>query len=111
MKVKDLIEKENFNLVTDRKTSDKAICGVYCCDLLSFVMSHASTKNVWITVQTHMNIIAVASLLELGCIIIPESIEIEQETIDRANEEDIPILSTTLNTYQIFCVLYEVDSK
>jgi len=111
MKVKDVIEQTNFNLVTDINTYNKEICGMYCCDLLSFVMSHARTKNVWITVQTHMNIIAVASLLDLGCIIIPESIEIEQEIIDQANEEDIPILSTRLSAYQIFCVLYEIGVR
>ncbi|QXM05743.1 DRTGG domain-containing protein [Crassaminicella indica] len=111
MQVKNLIEKENFKLITNDKDISKEIKGLYCCDLLSWVMSHAKAGDAWITVQTHMNIVAVASLLDISCIIIPESIEIDKETIDKANEENIPILSTNLNSYEIFCKMHELGLR
>ena len=70
-------------------------------------MSHAKQGDAWITVQTHMNIVAIASLLEIGCIIIPEGIEIDADTIEKANEENILIISTQLNSYEIFKKLYQ----
>ncbi|MCT4594933.1 MAG: AraC family transcriptional regulator [Anaeromicrobium sp.] len=111
MKVKELIKDEMFKLITNKETANKIIEGVYCCDLLSWVMSNGKINNVWITVQTHMNIIAVASLLELSCIIVPENIEVEEETIKKANEENISILSTSLPAYEIFKKLYELGIK
>ncbi|QEK12320.1 AraC family transcriptional regulator [Crassaminicella thermophila] len=108
MKVNDLIKKENFKLLTDNQTISKEIKGVYCCDLLSWVMANAKAGDAWITVQTHMNIVAVASLLEISCIIIPESIDVDMDTINKANEENIPIISTDLNSYGIFCILHDL---
>jgi serine kinase of HPr protein (carbohydrate metabolism regulator) len=112
MNVKDLVEKLDFQLVTqEHDTIDKEITGLYYGDLLSWVMSHAKQGNAWITVQTHANTIAVATLIEMSCIIIPESIEIDTDTIHKANEENIPILSTHLNCYEIFCKIYELGFK
>jgi len=110
MKVRDLICL-GFELKAGEKGLDKEIDGVYCSDLLSWVMGHAGQRNIWITVQTHLNIIAVASLLEISCIIIPESIEIDRDTLIKADEEGIPILSTNLKTYDIFKKLYEAGIR
>lgn len=111
LSVRNLVNDLGFKLMTHSTNLNKEITGVYCCDLLSWVMSHAKRGDVWITVQTHTNIVAVASLLEIGCIIIPEGIEIDEETIEKANEEGINILSTTLNNYEIFLKLYELGLK
>ncbi|PAB61389.1 AraC family transcriptional regulator [Anaeromicrobium sediminis] len=111
VKVKELTKEGVFKLITNEDTANKIIEGVYCCDLLSWVMSNGKVNNAWITVQTHVNIIAVASLLELSCIIVPENIEVEEETIEKANEENISILSTSLPAYEIFKILYELGIK
>lgn len=111
MQVKEIVEKLNFKLITEEGEISKEIKGLYCCDLLSWVMSHAKQGDAWITVQTHMNIVAVASLLELSCIIVPENIEVEEDTIEKANEENIPILVTDLSSYEIFCKMYELGLR
>jgi hypothetical protein len=72
----------------------------YCCDLLSWVMAHGKRNGAWITVQTHLNTVAVASLLDLSCIIIPEDIEVNEQTLSKADEEGIAVLSTSLTGYQ-----------
>lgn len=101
MKIKDLIQTRKFTLLNEVTSLDKEIESIYICDLLSWVMSHAGSKCAWITVQTHANIVAVALLLEMTCIIIPEGIKLEETTIVKAIEEDIPIISTKLNSYEI----------
>lgn len=75
--------------------------GCYVCDLLSRVMARGEEGMVWVTVQTHLNVLAVACLHEFSCVIIPEGIAVPQETLDKANEEGIPVLSGTKTAYEI----------
>ncbi len=101
MTVRSLIEKLNLKLITNEQGLSTEINSIYICDLLSWVMSHLQKGDIWITVQTNINIIAVASLTEAACIIVPEDITIEEQTIKKANDEQIPLFSTTLNSYEI----------
>lgn len=110
MKVLDLIDKLDFRLLSGSQT-DRAVSSLQCCDLLSWVMAKGKADAAWITVQAHTNIIAVANLLDFSCIIIPEGIKVEQDLIDKANEEDITILSTDLDAYSIFKGMYEMGLK
>ncbi|MBM7561952.1 AraC family transcriptional regulator [Fusibacter tunisiensis] len=106
MIVKDLIESHAFKLMAGTDI-DREIKNVYSCDLLSWVMAKGKFDTAWITVQTHSNILAVASLLDFACIIIPEGIEIDKDTIEKANAESVVILSTQLETFEIFKILYK----
>ena len=101
MKVKDLAEKLGLKVLAGEIGLDKEAQGGYTGDLLSWVMSHASKGDAWITVQIHPNIIAVAVLLELSCIIIPENIGVEQLTIDKANAESIPLLQSSDHAFEL----------
>lgn len=111
MLVKDTVNEFGFKFVAGEKHSEKEISGISCCDLLSWVMGHSKSGDAWITVQTHLNIVAVASLMDIACIIIPESIEVDEETIVKANEEGIPIVSTDLKAYDIFQKFYEAGLR
>lgn len=108
MTVREIMDKLNLNLAGGEKGLDKEVEGIYICDLLSWVMAHGSSKDVWITIQTHPNIIAVATLLELSCIIVPENAEIEEDTIKKANDEEIPLLVSNENGYRICTQLYNI---
>ena len=103
--VKDLIEKMQLKLIAGEKGISNQVQGGYVGDLLSFVMSHAKEKEVWITIQGHINSVAVASLLELSAIILTENVEADEEMINKANQEAIPILSTNLNSFEVACQL------
>jgi hypothetical protein len=108
MNIKDIIENIDGRLVTKGENLNSTITGIYSCDLLSWVMSHAKRGNCWITVQTHINIVAVASLLEIPCIIVPEDIEVEENTINKAIEENIEIISTSLDAVCISSKLSKI---
>ncbi len=75
------------------------------CDLLSWVMARGEAGMAWITVQTHLNVVAVACLHDFACVIIPEGIEVPQATVDKAAEEGIAIYSSAKTAYALCCGL------
>jgi serine kinase of HPr protein (carbohydrate metabolism regulator) len=101
MKVQKLIDTYDFELLTDTNT-DVEIKGIYSCDLLSWVMANGEEGNAWITVQTHQNILAVASLIEFSCIILPIGVTIDQTVIEKATKEGINILKSNMKPYDIY---------
>lgn len=94
-------------MITEVFNPDTTISGGYTSDLLSDVMANAKKDNIWITMQTHLNITAVASLKEIAAIIIVMNREISKETLDKATEEKITILTTPLTSFQISGKIYE----
>jgi len=75
------------------------------------VMGNAREGQVWITIQTHQNIVAVASLKDLAAIIIVKGLSPDPDTIEKANIENIPVLSTTMDTFNITGLLFELLKK
>lgn len=110
MKVRDFAANLGLRLLTGESGLDKEVSGMYICDLLSWVMSHADKQNAWVTVHTHLNIVAVALLTEVSCIIVPENIQVEEATISKAVEEGVPILGTDMNSYELSCRAYQMFS-
>ena len=88
------------NLTTDLSTDREVTCG-YVCDLLSWVMSHGDSGMAWVTVQTHMNVIAVAVLSEMACVILPEGIDMEAESLQKAVSEGMVVLQSPLTAFDI----------
>lgn len=110
MKVVDFAKKLQLDVVA-KNENEIEINGVYIGDLLSIVMSKAKEKNVWITIQTHLNILAVAELLDISAIIVAENMEISNDTITKANDIGIPLFKSKLSAYEIACKLYEMGIK
>jgi len=110
MNLKDLLADDRFELLSGT-TTDKEILSTRCCDLLSWVMAKGNEGMAWITVQAHSNIVAVASLLEFACIIIPENIQVEKSVLDKAHDEDVAIVTTKMDSYEIFKYFYEKGLK
>ncbi|HHY42520.1 MAG TPA: AraC family transcriptional regulator [Thermoanaerobacterales bacterium] len=111
MKLEEIQAPLNLKLVTKNTNTDREIRGGYASDLLSWVMAHAKENDLWITIQSHQNIVAVASLLNLAAIIIAENANIDDNTIEKAEQENIPIYSSDKSTYEICGILYNLLSK
>ena len=101
MTVGELAKKLNMSVLTGEKGQGNEVTGAYACDLLSWVMSHAQKGQVWVTVHTHLNVVAVALLTEVACVIIPEDISVDEATVRKACEEGIALLSTQMTAYEI----------
>lgn len=101
MTIKDIVEALKLEVACGENLLDRTVIGGYVGDLLSVVMGKAQEDNVWITVQGHINIIAVASLINVSCIIVSEGFDIEEDSIKKAIEEDIVLLRSSLSSYEI----------
>ena len=105
--------KELFNLgvACGEEYLDREIAAGYAGDLLSDVMSNAQKGDIWVTRQAHPNIVAVAVLRMLAGIIIVNNRKPDEETMKKAVKESVPILTTTLPTFELVGRLYERGIK
>ena len=102
MNLQEIMQTIDLTLLTNQKDhSQIQVSNAYCADLLSCVMAGAKHQSIWITLQSHSNIVAVAALLDLAAIIITEGAQPDQETIDKANEEGVTLLSTSLKSFEV----------
>lgn len=112
MTLQEIIQKLDLTILTKKKDFDKIVpTSGYASDLLSCVMAGAQKKGIWVTLQSHANIVAVAALLELSAVIITEGAVPDPETIARANDEGITLLSTNQLTYPVVGKLWELGLR
>ena len=84
---------------------EREVRGGYCGDLLSWVMGRAGQDNVWITIMSNMNIVAVASLADVGCVILAEGVTLEKSVVDTANARGVNILSSDKGAFALAAML------
>jgi len=108
MKLKHIVEKLQLKILTGQENLDVEVSGGYTSDLLSDVIANCKEGNLWITLQTHQNIIAVAKLKDLAGIIIVNNREPDEETLAKAKEENVPLLCSEEMAFEISGKLYEL---
>lgn len=109
MKLKEVIEKLALKSLT--VVEDREVSGVIISDMLSDVMGSAESSNLWITVQTHKNVVSAANLTDISAVIVTHNKQVPQETIDLANRYHVVILSSPLPTYELASKLIEAGIK
>jgi len=102
MTVNEYINKLSLEIVAEGDLN-KEIAGCYCSDLLSHCMSNIESGNVWITVQTNINIVAIAVLTELSCIVVAQEMPVDDAVVNKAVAEGITILRSPEAAYEL-CV-------
>ena len=100
MTVSELATKCGFVTVA-MPESDREVSGAYIGDLLSWVMGRANSGDAWITIMSNQNIVAVATLADVSCIILAENVKLDDEVTNIANSKGINILSSENNAYEI----------
>ncbi len=103
LELKVLTEKKDFTNIMPSHG--------YVSDMLSCVMTGAKNKSIWVTLQAHNNIVAVGLLLEVSAIIITEGAQPDAETIQKANEEGVTLLSSDRNSFYVVGRLWEMGIK
>jgi len=111
LRLSEIIEKLNLEVVVGNKLEDIEVNGGYTCDLLSEVMANCKKGMVWITVQSHLNIIAVATICDIACIILANNHEYPIETVQKAKEEGVVLLKSNLDSYTLSGELYVLGVK
>jgi len=109
MNLQQIIDRLNLTILTDSHDFSGIIpTGGYSSDLLSCVMAGARKNHIWITLQAHLNIVAVAALNEVAAIIITENAQPDAASIAKANQQGVILLSTSQHTYEINGKLWEL---
>jgi len=112
MTLQEIIDNLGLTLLTDKKDFGRVVpASGYTSDLLSCVMAGAQHGGIWVTLQAHTNVVAVGALLELSAIIITEGAMPDQDTIAKANEEGITLLSTSRPTFHVVGKLWELGLR
>ena len=106
MKVCDIAEKLSLKPLSLADGS-REITGVYIGDLLSWVMGRAESGDAWITIMSNINIVAVASLADVACIILAEGVELDETVCATALQKGINIYTSDKTAYQLAASLAE----
>jgi hypothetical protein len=112
MTLQEIIQKLNLTVLTTPKDfATVRPTGGYASDLLSCVMAGAKPGYLWVTLQAHINIVAVAALTDTSAVIITEGASPEPEVVEKANSQGVTLLGTSAGTYQVVGKLWEMGIR
>ena len=107
MKIKELINTENFKVLNEGADPNREISVPYCCDLLSIAMGKMPAGAAWVTVMGNINTLAVATLADASCIILAEGISLDEPACLKAKEQGITVLLTELPIFDAALMVYQ----
>ncbi|NLD60455.1 MAG: AraC family transcriptional regulator [Clostridiales bacterium] len=106
MTIRELADLTGATIVTKTVDADREVkCG-YACDLLSWVMARGREGMAWVTVQAHMNAVAVAVLADMSCVAAAEGVKFDEAVVQKAEEEGVALLETSKSAYEVAGLLY-----
>lgn len=91
--------------------SGRAVSGGYVSDLLSDVMGNAHPGDVWVTIQSHLNIVAVAALKEFSAVIVCGGTSVDDAVLEKAKSEGVVVLTTSKTSFEICGALWEMGVR
>lgn len=108
MRLNKIVEKLDLEIRCGASNLDTEVKRGYVSDLMSDVIAHSREGDLWVTLQIHINAVAVAAMRDLSAILIIGGREPAPQTIEKAKEEDIPILVSKLNAFELVGRLYNL---
>jgi hypothetical protein len=108
VKLVELVDTLDLTVLAAETHLSKEVTGGYASDLLSDVMANARTGSVWVTLQVHINIVAVASLTEMAGIILINGRQPDEDTVQKAGAEGIPIMVSQLPAFELIGRLHDL---
>lgn len=111
MKVREIVAALDLQVFCGEEGLDKGISGGYTSDLLSDVMGNIEDGAVWITLQTHKNVVAIASLRDVSAVIFVKGLAPEEATVVHSKMEGIPLLGSGLEAFELSGKLYSLLNK
>ena len=89
--------------------AEREFSGVYIGDLLSWVMGRASSDNVWITIMSNVNVVAVATLADVACIILAEGVTLDDNVRATAEAKGVNVYSSEKTAYELAALLARLE--
>ena len=88
--------------------AEREATGVYIGDLLSWVMGRAQSGDVWVTIMSNINVVAVASLTDVACIVFAESVVPDEKVIQTAREKGVNLFTTEMTAFEVAVMLADL---
>ena len=111
MELQEIINSLSLKVENPSVHLKREVTGAYVSDMLSDVMGNANEGFLWITLQIHLNIVAVASLKGLSGIILVNNRVPAEDTLKKSIEENIPIMTSSLPTFELVGRLYTLGLR
>ena len=103
--IRDVVERLPVRVVAGESRLGREVTGGYVGDILSLVLARAGYGNIWVTVQGHPTVVAVAILVGISGIIIADGAHVEPATLEKAEQEGIPLLATSDSSFNVVAKL------
>ena len=104
MTVSDVVKIPEFETVWQEE--DRPVTSVFTCDLLSICMAKAPENSAWVTVMGNRNVIAVASLADVSCVIAAEGCSFDEEAVEAAKGR-VTLLKSPLPVFETACLVHQ----
>jgi len=111
MNISEIIKQLNLTVIAGKEGIENEITGGYTSDLLSDVMGNIKDGNIWVTLQTHKNVMAIASLRDVSAVVLVKGLKPDADMLEKANEEGIPVLGTDEETFEITGKIYNLLTR
>ncbi|MBQ7936384.1 MAG: AraC family transcriptional regulator [Clostridia bacterium] len=108
MNVHELAAACGFTYYSGKEAEGRLVRGAYCCDLLSWVIGRAGEEDALVTVMSNANVIAVAVMADLPCVILTEGVKPDEKALEKALENDVVVLSSSKTSYETAIEIYNV---
>jgi predicted transcriptional regulator len=111
MKLTDIVTRLNLEIKSGRDLLDREVTGGFVSDILSSVLTYAEKGNIWVTHQRHLNIVPIAGAKDISGIIVACGRQVDKETLEKADEEKMPIFGTSRDAFQVVGKLYQMGIR
>lgn len=111
MRLNEIIEALHLEVLTGRPESDREVTRGYASDLMSDVIAHAEAGAIWVTLQVHVNVVAVAAMKEIAAVVVTQGRVPDEPTLTKAAEEGVIILSSHEPTFEVIGRLYDLGIR
>ncbi len=108
MLVSDVIEKLGLTVFSGKENLNKEVTGGVISDILSDVMAQAKKGSLWVTNQTHENVLAIVFFKGLSAVILPGGLRLDEEAAVKAKEKKLPVLLSDMSAFEIVGKLYNL---
>ncbi len=108
MRLNEIKESLDLKVLSGNKQLETDVSRGYVSDLMSDVIAHGKEGDIWITYQTHVNVVAIAMMKDMAGIILIQGRELIPAAAAKAEQEGLPVFSSSESAFEVAGRLYQL---